>query len=83
MKAKLKYGGEELFSEGQSNNWDNIEDTMIINFSKKGTYQTFVQIKNRLVIKTTRGYISIVFTGETPVLKFESYCKDQLVLKVI
>jgi hypothetical protein len=81
MKAKIKTGDELLFSEG--NNWNNINDSMIINFMNRYTYNSFKMVKNHLIIDTTEGDVDIVFTGEIPELEFESFCKDQLVLKVI
>ena len=83
MKAKIKKGGQILFSEGYSNNWDKITDCMIINFMNKRTYITFKQVKNHLLIDTTEGEVDIVFAGEVPKLEFDDYCKEQLVLKVI
>lgn len=92
MKAKVKTGGEILFSEGCSNKWDKITDSMewnkmtdcmIINFMNKYTYNSFKQENNHLLIDTTEGEIDIVFTGETPKLEFDDFCKDQLVLKII
>lgn len=81
MKAKIKAGNQLLFVEGC--HFDNIEDTMIINFADKGTYKAFQQRKNHLLIDTTEGEIDIVFTGKVPQLKFENYEKDQLVLNCV
>ncbi len=83
MKAKIKTGGNLLFSEGCSNKWDKITDCMIINFMNKYTYNSFKQVKNHLFIDSTEGEIDIVFTGEVPKLEFDNFCKDQLVLKVV
>jgi hypothetical protein len=83
MKAKIKKGHQILFSEGCSNKWDNIKDYMIINFMNKYSYNSFKQVKNHLLIDTTGGEIDIVFTGETPILEFNYFCKDQLVLNVM
>jgi len=83
MKAKIKTGSQLLFNEGVSNKWNNIDDYMIINFIRKYTYDSFKQIKNHLLINTTEGEIDIVFTGVIPVLEFDNFCKDQLVLKII
>lgn len=83
MKAKIKTGDHILFSQGCSNNWNKITDSMIINFADKYTYVSFRQIKNHLLINTTAGEIDIVFTGNVPELKFEGFCKDQLILAVI
>ena len=82
MKAKIKSGGQILFSLGCSNSWDRITDCMVINFLNKYTYISFKQTKNHLHINTTEGEVDIVFTRETPVLELESFEKDQLVLKV-
>lgn len=89
MKAKIRKGHEILHTEGYSNKWDNDHFThwtgprMIINFMNKYSYVSFKQKKNHLLIDTTEGEIDIVFTGETPKLEFDSYCKDQLILKLI
>ena len=80
MKAKINSGHSCLFVAGC--HFDNIKDTMIINFMDKGTYKGFVQKKNHLLIDTTQGEVDIVFTGEAPVLEFRDYCKDQVVLLV-
>lgn len=80
MKAKVKEGSEYLFMPG--NHFDNIANIMIINFREKETYDFFKQKKNHLLIFTKNGYIDIVFTGNIPVLQFDSYCKDQLILTV-
>ncbi len=82
MKAKIKSGGELLFSEGYSNKWDAIEGEMIINFMEKYTYKSFTQTRNHLFLNTTKGKVDIIFTGLIPLLEFESFCKDQLILKV-
>lgn len=83
MKAKIKTGGHILFSEGVSNNWNDIDDYMIINFMNKYTFNSFKQVKNHLIIDTIEGEIDIVFTGEVPKLVFDDFCKDQLVLNVL
>ena len=83
MKAKIKSGGEHLFTMGESNKWNNINDIMIINFIDKYTFVSFKQVKNHLIIELNDGNVDIVFTGETPMLKFSNYCKDQLVLDII
>jgi hypothetical protein len=83
MKAKIKTGGQLLFSEGYSNKWGKIADCMIINFINKYTYNSFKQVKNHLFIYTTEGEIDIIFTGEVPKLEFEEFFKGQLVLKVV
>lgn len=83
MKAKIKSGNEILFSKGFSNKWDDLKDDMIINFMEKYTYISFKQVKNHLLINTTEGDIDIVFSGDVPKLEFSSFCKDQLVLKII
>lgn len=82
MKAKIKKGDEILFSEGASNNWEKIEDCMIINFMNKYTYKSFKQTKSHLLIDTSEGEVDIVFTGEVPILEFEGFYKDQLVLNI-
>ena len=82
MKAKIKSGGHLLFTEGASNKWDNVKDEMIINFMDRYIFFSFYQHKNHLHIGTSAGDIDIVFTGEAPVLEFDSYVKDQLILKV-
>lgn len=86
MKAKVKRGEHLLFMEGVSNNWDNLKDKMIINFKNKYFYRKFHQTKNRLIITLIPDgeldFIEIVFTGETPVLEFDSWNKDQLILSI-
>ena len=83
MKAKIKTGTDILFSQGCSNDWSDIKDIMIINFMNKYSYISFKQIKNHLIINSTEGEIDIVFTGEVPTLEFQSFCKDQLILKIL
>lgn len=80
MKAKIKKGSEILFQIG---NLNNIKDVVIINFMHRYTYISFKQKNNHLLINTTEGEVDIVFTGQAPVLKFESFCKDQLILTVV
>jgi len=82
MKAKVKSGGELLFTSGYSNSWNSLKGDMIINFRDKYTYVSFKQKKNHLYIQTTAGEVDIVFCGEVPKLTFDSFCKDQLVLKI-
>jgi len=83
MKAKIKSGKELLFCEGVSNNWNNLKDKMIINFMDKYTYKSFFQQKNHLYINTTTKTIDIIFSSEIPILEFDHFEKDQLVLKII
>ena len=83
MQAKIKKGNQLLFSEGYSNKWDEITDCIIINFMNKYTYNSFKQVKNNLVIDTTEGEIVILFTSKIPKLEFDTFCKYQLVLKVL
>jgi len=78
MKAKTKTGGSLLLTD----HWD-FKREMIINFNDKWTYKKFYQCDNHLIIVTTDGTIDIVFTGVPPTLAFESYAKDQLILKVV
>lgn len=82
MKAKIKSGGEMLFSEGFSNDWSDLKDSMIINFMDKYTYKSFRQKGRQLLIETTDKEVVIIFPGDIPVLEFEGFCKDQLVLKI-
>lgn len=81
MKAKIKQGKELIFTKGTY--LDNIKDNIIINFNNRHTYITFTQYKNHLFIVTTEGKIDIVFTGKVPILVFNNYEKDQLVLNII
>lgn len=81
MNIKIKSNKHLVFIEGTY--LDNIKDDIIINFNNRYTYITFTQYKNHLLINTTEGKIDIVFTGEVPVLVFDNYEKDQLVLNVI
>lgn len=83
MKAKTKSGITLLFTKGASNDWSDLKDEMIINFMNKNTYIGFHQTHNHLEIFTVDGNIDIVFTGEVPILEFDHYEKDQLVLKII
>jgi hypothetical protein len=78
MKAKTKTGLNIL----ETNKWD-FDKRMIINFVDKWIYKNFYQRDNHLFIDTDSDVIDIVFTGEVPTLAFESYDKDQLILKVI
>jgi hypothetical protein len=80
MKAKIKEGEELLFSQGASNNWKDLKDEIIINFNDKGTFISYRQKKNRLIISTLVGTVVIVFTGAIPVIDSGSYNKDQLIL---
>ena len=82
MKAKIKTGENLLFSEGASNNWNDLKDEIIINFMNRYTFDSFRQTKNYLEIFTTEGNIKIVFSGEVPILEFGHYEKDQLILKI-
>lgn len=81
MKAEIKKGHDILFSEGHSNDWNDLGDLMIVNFMNKLTFKGFEQKGDRLLIETTEGEIDIVFTGEIPTLEIEYYCKDQLVFR--
>lgn len=83
MKAKIKSGKELLFCEGASNNWNDLNEKMIINFMDKYIYKSFTQQKNHLYIYTTNKTIDIVFSSEVPILEFDHFEKDQLVLKII
>jgi len=83
MKAKIKNGGEFLFTHEFSNKWDDITNFIVINFNNRYTYKSFKQVKNHLFIDTTEGEIDIVFVSEVPKLEFDYFEKDQLVLKVI
>ena len=84
MKAKIKKGGEYLFTEGCSNDWRDLKGEMIINFMDKYSYKNFKQIKNHLFIELydTNDIIDIVFTGDVPILEFELYDTGQLILKL-
>ena len=86
MKAKVKSGEHLLFMKGFSNNWENLNTEMIINFADRYTYRSFKQVKNHLLIDTINGEVDIVFTGDTPIdtpiLLLDFYEKDQLVLKL-
>ena len=58
-------------------------DLFIINFRDKYTYLSWKQAKtNHLLIETTQGQVDIVFTGEVPILSFNHFEKNQLVLNV-
>ena len=83
MRAKIKSGGHLLYTSGFSNDWTNLKDIMIINFVDRWTYQSFKQVRNHLIIKTTEGEVDIVFTGETPELEFQIYDKEQLILTIL
>lgn len=83
MKAKIKSGGEILFTEGCSNDWTYSNDMMIINFMNKYTYKSFKQKNNHLYIDTTEGLVDIVFSSEVPKLEFDHFEKEQLILQVI
>lgn len=79
MKAKVKRGHDILFMPERP---FVITVIMIINFMNKYTYKSFRQKGNHLILDTTEGEVDIVFTGQTPKLEFDSFCKDQLILKV-
>lgn len=83
MKAKIKSGHDLLFTQGASNDWSDLRNTMIVNFMDKYTYIDFKQKKNHLLIETEQGIVDIVFTGEIPKLEFNNYCKDQVVLNIL
>lgn len=55
---------------------------LIINFKNKYTFIDFTQKGNHLLIDTEEGEIDLVFTGEIPVLEYDTFCKDQLILKI-
>lgn len=82
MKAEIKKGHKILFSEGHSNDWSDLGDVIIINFMNKYTFKGFKQNEHHLLIDTTEGDVEITFLEGTPNLSLESYCKDQLVLKL-
>lgn len=81
MNAKIKLGSELLFTQGASNDWRKLTDKIIINFASKYTYLSYVVFENRLTIKTTEGEVLIVFSSHV-LLEFDSYTKDQLILKI-
>ena len=81
MKAEIKKGHDILFSEGYSNDWNDLGDLMIVKFINKLTFKGFEQKGNLLLINTTEGEVNIIFTEEVPVLEIESYHKDQLVFR--
>lgn len=81
MNCKVRKGQNLLFMAGCR--FYRLVDTLIINFNNKYTFESFTQKTNHLLIKTIEGEIDIVFTGEIPILRFDDFCKDQLVLKII
>jgi hypothetical protein len=83
MNAKVRKGQDLLFSSGCSNSWDNLTDTMIVNFKHKWTFKNFRQVDNHLLVTTEEGLIDIVFTGFVPKVLISTYEKDQLVLKLV
>ena len=80
MKAKVKKGFAILFLPERGLTC--VDDTFIVNFYNKNTYLSFRQKGNHLILHTTEGEVDIVFTGETPNLRYDSFCKDQLILKI-
>jgi len=75
MKLKIKKGIELLTSHYESDN------TIIINLVDRWTFLKFKQKGNHLIILTSYGDLDFVFTGETPNIEFESYTKDQIILR--
>lgn len=78
MNLKIKKGSEFL----THTNLTNIKDELIVNLASKGSYLSYRQVYNHLLIDLDGGFIDLVFTGETPVVVFESYEKDQLIFKL-
>ena len=80
MKLKCREGSELLFMPG--NHWENLTNTLIVNFNDKYIYEYYKIHKNQLILFTSKGCIVLVFTGETPKVCFESYEKDQVIFKL-
>jgi hypothetical protein len=80
MTAKCKYGCDLLHP--LSKTITSKDGKFIINFKHKWTYLSFIQWKNYIIITVIEKDIGFVFTGEVPKLEFESYNKDQLILKI-
>lgn len=83
MKLKVKSGKRLLFIPNKTALIASFNQRFIINFADKYTYVSFCQKQNHVLIETTGGEVDLVFTGEVPVLEYDSFCKDQLVLKII
>lgn len=83
MKLKLKSGESLLFNCKNGDIIDCFRQRFIINFADKNTYLSFRQKQNHVLIETTGGEVDLVFTGVVPILEYDSFCKDQLVIKVI
>ena len=79
MNFRIKKG-KELISDEELFIYKN---ELIINFWERYSYIDFKQYKNHLIINTSEGELDVAFTGEIVKLEFSSYCKDQLVLKVV
>ena len=79
MNFRIKKG-KELISDEELFIYKN---ELIINFWERYSYIDFKQHKNHLIINTSGGELDVVFTGEIMKLEFSSYCKYQLVLKVV
>lgn len=79
MNFRIKKG-KELISDEELFIYKN---ELIINFWERYSYIDFKQYKNHLIINTSGGELDVVFTGEIVKLELSSYCKYQLVLKVV
>jgi len=87
MNARINEDGKELlFLEGASKeNFKNIDTELIINFKEKGIYigLKYIDTYDILIIKTLKGDIRITFSLHVLNVIPTSYCKDQLVVKII
>lgn len=81
MNLRIKKGGELLFMEGASNNWEDPNE-LIINFMDKNTYVDHYLLKEDLHINLSNGEIILRFVHKPSEVVFVSYCKDQLILNV-
>jgi len=83
MKLKLKSGESLLFNCKNGDVIECFRQRFIVNFADKNTYLSFRQKQNRVFIETTGGRVELVFTGVVHSLEYDSFCKDQLILKTI
>ena len=80
MNLKIKQGKEHMFLPGT--HLKNLTEDLIINLNQKWNYEGFTVKRNHLIIQLNEGIIDLVFTGEVPIVTFESYEKDQIIFNL-
>ncbi len=83
MKLKVKSGKHLLSISDETGTVVCHNQHLYITFIDNCVYISFRQKQNRVLIETTGGRVELVFTGVVHSLEYDSFCKDQLVLKAI